>query len=635
MQDLSEEIVIKPKPVEKVVAESVNVAFEGFTKAQVQGLVGKLEGSNVNIMQNPPSNLNKAKVNGQLFVVSNNGAYKAPAALQAQTTVVPVQWVEDFTQGIVHAKYGFALSNCTFFVFSQDDDETLERLVKQNNGELTQSYAQAKLIVMPKPQNILGGNQTEHTNRLIRLFIQSHSLTYESFTSLPTIVSSHYIDDCLSSNTLLEAEPTYNAGLLFTLYLQGDRSVFYTPPKVAKKEKRQKTVGELLETVSRQQADEGIILEDCVIAVAEQELYARAFRLCNLLGAVVTDQITPQFTTHVISSKITPMLKQSLTNLQTKAVDQLNKLTKLTSDTITGGNSSTAIIGYGHNMKLVTIEWLEQCLVQGARVAEESFVPEVAQSNAGVSSEDIGRMRRQQYNVKRNTFNGMTFAIKQDSFGQTVANEEGIIVTSFGEFTSLDDMFEFMARNIIENGGKLLPTDTYTRSNYIIMDDGTNPKIWELLGQGPLVDHLNRKIIHYRWVDHCIQRNTLIDDCDKMHLLPLPNKVPIPSFSQAIVTLTLFEKNDREVFEFLVGLYGFGRNADEKQRPHRSTHIVVHKVEMLAQSATLKALSMIKTQRERPKVVSLDWLIDSMMFGQVQDGEQEQYRVDVSQVRFK
>lgn len=64
MQDLSEEIVIKPKPVEKVVAESVNVAFEGFTKAQVQGLVGKLEGSNVNIMQNPPSNLNKAKVNG-------------------------------------------------------------------------------------------------------------------------------------------------------------------------------------------------------------------------------------------------------------------------------------------------------------------------------------------------------------------------------------------------------------------------------------------------------------------------------------------------------------------------------------------------------------------------------------------
>ena len=65
-------------------------------------------------------------------------------------------------------------------------------------------------------------------------------------------------------------------------------------------------------------------------------------------------------------------------------------------------------------------------------------------------------------------------------------------------------MFEFMARNIIENGGKVLPAGTHTSSNYVIMDDGTNPKIWELLGQGPLIDSKNRKIIHYRWVDYCI-----------------------------------------------------------------------------------------------------------------------------------
>lgn len=108
-----------------------------------------------------------------------------------------------------------------------------------------------------------------------------------------------------------------------------------------------------------------------------------------------------------------------------------------------------------------------------------------------------------------------------------------------------------------------------------------------------------------------------MDDCDKMHLLPLPNKVPIASFSKAIVTLTLFDQNDREVFEFLVGLYGFGKNLDERQMPHRSTHIVVHKVDLLAQSATLKQLSLIRTQRQKPQVVSLDWLIDSMMFGQV------------------
>jgi hypothetical protein len=68
-------------------------------------------------------------------------------------------------------------------------------------------------------------------------------------------------------------------------------------------------LGELLETVSRQEADEGIILEDCVVAGAEQDLYSHTFRLCTLLGAVLTDAITPQFTTHVIATKVTPLLK--------------------------------------------------------------------------------------------------------------------------------------------------------------------------------------------------------------------------------------------------------------------------------------------------------------------------------------
>lgn len=111
--------------------------------------------------------------------------------------------------------------------------------------------------------------------------------------------------------------------------------------------------------MSRQEADDGVILEDCVIAVAEQELYAHAFRLCTMLGACITDTITPQFTTHVVSSKVTPMLKQSLQLLQSKAVEQLNKLTKLNSESITGAVSSNMIVGYGHNMKIVTIEWLE------------------------------------------------------------------------------------------------------------------------------------------------------------------------------------------------------------------------------------------------------------------------------------
>jgi hypothetical protein len=263
-------------------------------------------------------------------------------------------------------------------------------------------------------------------------------------------------------------------------------------------------------------------------------------------------------------------------------------------------------------------------------------MPEVVNTNQGASNEDMQRLRKQQYNVKRNTFKNLTFTIKQDSFKLNYSNGEPIMI-SFGEFDTLDDMFELMTRNIIENGGKVLASDNggAVRSNYIIMDDGSDPKIWDKLGQGSMVDQLNRKIINYRWVEHCIQRGQHEEDSDKMHLLPLPVKVPLPAFRAATVTLTLFEKSDREVFEFLVGLYGFSRNPDERNKPHHSTHIVLHKVDKLTQSATLKTLSVIKTARQMPKVVTLDWLIDCMMTGQLLPCDEPQYQVDMSKVSFK
>lgn len=78
MQDFSEEAVGVTAPP----AELVNVAFEGFTKAEVQELQARLEGCNVNVIQNPPSNINKAKIVGSLVVVSKDGTYKPPATHQ-------------------------------------------------------------------------------------------------------------------------------------------------------------------------------------------------------------------------------------------------------------------------------------------------------------------------------------------------------------------------------------------------------------------------------------------------------------------------------------------------------------------------------------------------------------------------
>jgi hypothetical protein len=65
----------------------------------------------------------------------------------------------------------------------------------------------------------------------------------------------------------------------------------------------------------------------------------------------MSDTIIPQFTTHVVCTKVTPLLKQSLNALSARSVELANKLNRLQSDSYAGN----IIVGYGHNMKLVTI----------------------------------------------------------------------------------------------------------------------------------------------------------------------------------------------------------------------------------------------------------------------------------------
>lgn len=73
--------------------------------------------------------------------------------------------------------------------------------------------------------------------------------------------------------------------------------------------------------MSRQAADEDIILEDCVLNIYEQEHYNHCFRLASALGASISDTILPAFTTHVVvaSGLYTLQLKSELTELKDKA----------------------------------------------------------------------------------------------------------------------------------------------------------------------------------------------------------------------------------------------------------------------------------------------------------------------------
>jgi hypothetical protein len=174
----------------------------------------------------------------------------------------------------------------------------------------------------------------------------------------------------------------------------------------------------------------------------------------------------------------------------------------------------------------VTPLWLEACLQQKARAYEGDFTPEVAKSNETISQDDIHKFRRTHYNVKRGLFKNNTFAINEDAYLAHLPHGSAI-EKPWGEFDTGADMIEHMARLIIENGGKVV--DITHKSNYVITDDGTIPDIWEKVGQGASVlDKLNRKVIHFRWILACIEKNKMIEDSETMHLLPLPHRVPIP-----------------------------------------------------------------------------------------------------------
>lgn len=255
------------------------------------------------------------------------------------------------------------------------------------------------------------------------------------------------------------------------------------------------------------------------------------------MGANVTDQILPSYTTHVVTKCITPQLKQHLGLLASKSMDFATKHSRLFDSSHISAQQQT-IIGHTYSIKLVTFNWLESCLLQGKRIDEAKYEPEYACTNGTLSVEDMQRFRKQQYNVKRGLFKNHTFVINEDTFEDNDDKADNI---------------ENMIRNIIENGGKVIPNGS--KCHYIIQEDGYDPAIWNTLGN---VDKMDRKVIHYRWVEECIKKNSILDDANCMHLLPLPQRIPVTEFETVNVALTLFEKADKDVFDRLVKLYGFG-----------------------------------------------------------------------------
>lgn len=89
---------------------------------------------------------------------------------------------------------------------------------------------------------------------------------------------------------------------------------------------------------------EDLVLRDAVIYVFDETLQQEAYQIANILGAMITDEIVPNLTTHVIADAVSPLLFKQLHG-------QLNDL-----------NNQTRGAVYKTQYQVTTLDWLRDCL---------------------------------------------------------------------------------------------------------------------------------------------------------------------------------------------------------------------------------------------------------------------------------
>ncbi|CDW73016.1 UNKNOWN [Stylonychia lemnae] len=642
----------KPQPenvVQKKSNDSVKVAFEGFDNQEKVRLSNLLKQTFDMETINMPSKINQSRY--QLVIVSKNGQSKDVKSDQVKG-VVNAQWVEDSVskkqQLQDYDSYGFTLSEMVFFIFDALDADShpqqhsmnLRNILLKQNAKVLSKYCDlydksgkyapvdivddsSNLIILIKQQR----RDFKDAVQDIELMIKHFKITFKQFEQMQIISDQWAIKSIMKDEKIPTID--YNLGMLFKIMISGDRSVFYVPPMTkqdqnkARKKSLQQNVYSVMEQWTKYSANELNILEDCVITFYGNE-DQHGNKLANLLGANITDSIIPTYTTHIVTENLTPQLKQSLTLLQNKSSDLALRTSRAFGLSDNMNQQQVKVIGQSHTFKLVTVQWLEECLLQEKWVAEDKFTPEYVKDNKTVSEEEMLRFRKQQYKAKSKLFNNITFSIQEDSF-DALGDQKDIVI-------------ENMIRTIMEQGGKIIPQSKSVRSHYLICEDGSVKDIWNNI-QSSVLDKLDRKIIHFRWVKHCIKANIIEDDCEFLYLYPLPKRVPIVDFNQAILLFTRCQGRQKEeqIFRKVCKLYGFNYysqhfksqqlySKEQKQvqgESYRPTHIVVFGDEELKQSTTISYYYKID-KNNLPLIVNTNWLIDCMFNGQFIDVTKDQ-----------
>lgn len=160
---------------------------------------------------------------------------------------------------------------------------------------------------------------------------------------------------------------------------------------------------------------EAMILKDCVVHVFDVELNPEAQQLCNAMGAMMTDEIVPLFTTHVVAVNLTPVLQSHLNSLQQKFMEHNDLSVKSQV-----GHSSKALKPQQQqgflNIKVVTIEWLRHCFSKQEKLDSDLYKAIHSLVSSDAQKELAKKQRQKRFFVKLNIFNGKTFRINTDSF---------------------------------------------------------------------------------------------------------------------------------------------------------------------------------------------------------------------------
>lgn len=165
-----------------------------------------------------------------------------------------------------------------------------------------------------------------------------------------------------------------------------------------------------IEYATNLEAGQLSILQGKVIHIFDSEvLNPLAIQLCNLMEAQVTDSIIPFFTEIVIVDKVTPVLKQTISSLQSRAIEaERGSVQNVIGNRQSGIKALLSI-------KTVSIEWLKQCFLQEKILPLEQFKPEVSDVN-GARHTQTQNSQRAKYQIRQNIFNGKTFGICKESF---------------------------------------------------------------------------------------------------------------------------------------------------------------------------------------------------------------------------